>query len=188
MPMPKRIRLRAISDEEQQALGKLAASRKAPARLLQRARLIQAMGGEPALSPAQAARSVGFDNPDAGARWVRRFNDGGIAALEDRPRSGRPPTHDEALKGKLLSLALQKPHTLGLPFALWTLGRLQTAFQEREGLHLATSTIWEYVEAEGLQWKRQQSWFHAAEHHDAEFAEKRGPLSQPISNRRRARV
>jgi hypothetical protein len=62
-----------------------------------------------------------------------------------------------------LDLALQKPCSLGLPFAMWTLERLQTAFFEREGIQLATSTIWEYVEAECLRWKRQQSWFHEAD-------------------------
>lgn len=184
--MAKRICLRSVAAEEQAPLRALAGSRKAPVRLVQRARLIRAMLEDASLSAAQAARAVGFTNPDAGARWVRRFNDGGLAALEDRPRSGRPPTHDETVKGTLLSLALQKPRSLGLPFAFWTLERLQVAFQEREGLHLATSTIWEYVEAEGLRWKRQQSWFHEAERHDAEFAEKRGPLLQPTSLRRSA--
>jgi transposase len=180
--MPKRIRLRSLSDQEQQALRKLGASRKAPARLVQRARLIRAMLDDPTLSAAQAARSVGFDNPDAGARWVRRFNDGGLPALEDRPRSGRPPTHEEALKGQLLSLALQKPRSLGLPFALWTLERLQDALLGRTGVRLATSTIWTYIEAEGLRWKRQQSWFHEAERHDEQFAQKRGPSSPPTSS------
>lgn len=182
--MPKRIRLRSLSDQEQQALRKLGASRKAPARLVQRARLLGALLDNPVLSAAQAARSVGFDNPDAGARWVRRFNDGGLPALEDQPRSGRPPKHEQALKGKLLGLALQKPRSLGLPFALWTLERLQVAFQERQGIRLATSTIWTYVEAEGLRWKRQQSWFHEALRHDEQFAQKRGPSSQPTSSHR----
>jgi len=40
--------------------------------------------------------------------------------------------------------------------------------------HLATSTIWEWVEAEGLKWRRQEGWFHEAEIHDDRFAEKRG--------------
>ena len=45
------------------------------------------------------------------------------------------------MKKKLISMALQKPRTLGLPYALWTLERLQTAFEEREGIHLSDSTI-----------------------------------------------
>ena len=64
--------------------------------------------------------------------------------------------------------------TLGYPFELWTLERLQRAFEERQQVHLSDSTIWEWLEAEGLEWKRQQSWFHNAEKHDPEFVEKRG--------------
>jgi transposase len=186
--MPKRVRLRSVSEQEQAQLRKLVASRTAPVRLVQRARLIQAMLDDPSFSAAEAARSVGFDNPDAGARWVRRFNEGALAALEDRPRSGRPAEHDQVLRGKLVSLALQKPRSLGYPFALWTLERLQGAFHEREGVHLASSTIWEYIEAEGLTWKRQQSWFHEPQRHDPEFVEKRGLSSAPTSLRPNERV
>ena len=79
-----------------------------------------------------------------------------------------------------MSLALQKPMTLGCPFQLWTLARLQQAFEERRGTHLSDSTIWEWLAAEGLKWKRQQSWSHDAAKHDPEFVEKRGASLQPI--------
>jgi len=106
--------------------------------------------------------------------WVKRFNAEGIAGLDDKPKAGRPPTRDPSVCSALIALARQKPDSLGYPFKLWTLERLQTAFQERNGVHLSDSTIWEWVEAEGFRWKRQQSWFHDAEKQDPEFAEKRG--------------
>ena len=43
----------------------------------------------------------------------------------------------------MIDLALQKPRSLGYPFEVWTLGRLQTAFTEKTGIHLSDSTIWE---------------------------------------------
>jgi transposase len=95
--------------------------------------------------------------------------------LEDEPRPGHPRTHDETVRSGLVSLAVQKPNTLGYPFKLWTLERLQAAFQERQGVHLSDSTIWTWLDEEGLEWKRQQSWFHEADKHDPEFEEKRGP-------------
>ena len=98
----------------------------------------------------------------------------GLAGLEDKPKPGRPPIHDQKVRSALISLATQKPDTLGYPFKLCTLERLQNAFQEREGVHLSDSTIWEWVEGEGFKWKRQQSWFHEAEKHNPEFVEKRG--------------
>ena len=89
-------------------------------------------------------------------------------------RPGRQPTHKPEVRSALIALATQKPNTLGYPFKLWTLERLQRAFEERNHTHLSDSTIWEWLDAEGLEWKRQESWFHEAAKHDPEFVEKRG--------------
>ena len=147
--------------------------------LVQRARVITQMLADPKLSATESGLQVGFSNV-MGAVWVRRINEEGLAGLEDRPRAGRPPTHDEAVRSALINLALQKPRSLGYPFELWTLERLQDAFEEQEGVHLSDSTIRTWMEAEGFRWKRQQSWFRDVEKHDPEFVEKRGPSSRPM--------
>jgi transposase len=168
------VKLRSLTTEEEVEIRRLAASRKAPHRLVQRAQVIAAMLDDPKLPATHAGIKVGFSGQQSGLTWVRRFNEAGLVGLEDKPKSGRPPTHDQTVRSELISLALQKPDSLGYPFKLWTLERLQTAFEERQGVHLSDSTIWEWVEAEGFSWKRQQSWFHEAEKHDPEFVEKRG--------------
>jgi len=168
------VKLRSLTTEEETEIRRLAGSRKEPHRLVQRAKVIVAMLNDPKLFAVQAGLQAGFSGIQSGVTWVKRFNEKGLAGLEDKPKSGRPPTHDQTVRSALVSLALQKPDTLGYPFKLWTLERLQTAFQEREGVHLSDSTIWEWVEGEGFKWKRQQSWFHEAEKHDPEFVEKRG--------------
>jgi transposase len=58
----------------------------------QRARivLLAAQG----LPNAEIARRVGVSGPTV-LSWRNRYQDGGIAALADAPRSGRPPVHDE---------------------------------------------------------------------------------------------
>lgn len=172
--MPNRLQLRPVSASEEAQIRHLAASRAKPARLVQRAQVIEAMLETPELSAKEAGFQAGYRSAPSGQKWVRRFNDGGLEALGDRSRSGRPPIHGEEVRSKLLDLVLQKPRSLGYPFVLWTLERLQEAFFEQEEVHLATSTIWEWVEAEGLKWRRQESWFHEAEIHDDRFAEKRG--------------
>jgi len=172
--MPKRIRLRALTTEEKAEIERLAASRKESIRLVQRARIIAAMAEDPALTATAAGYKAGFKSSAIGPLWVKRFNEDGLAGLEDRPRPGRKPVHSEAVRSALISLALQKPRSLGYPFELWTLERLQTAFKERQGVHLSDSTIWTWMADEGFQWKRQQSWFHGVEKHDPEFVEKRG--------------
>lgn len=172
--MPKRIALRTLTSEEEAAIRRLANSRKEPLGLVQRARVIAAMLADPSLPASRAGEQVGFKGAPRGIHWVKRFNELGLAGLLDGDRPGRPPTHGQETRSALLDLALQKPQTLGYPFALWTLERLQTAFQERHGIHLSDSTIWTWVEAEGFRWRKQESWFHASEKHDPAFAEKRG--------------
>lgn len=139
--MPKRIALRRLTTEEEAEIRRLAKSRKEPMRLVQRARVIEAMLDDPNLSPSRAGEKVGFKGAPMGIHWVRCFNEKGVAGLMDGERSGRPANHSQETRSALLDLALQKPRNLGYPFELWTLERLQNAFKERHGVHLSDSTI-----------------------------------------------
>jgi transposase len=172
--MPKLIRLHSLTTEEQAEIQRIANSRKEPYRLVQRARVIATIETNPNVPASEAGQKAGFKSAAMGILWVKRFNAEGIAGLQDRPRAGRKPTHSQEVRSELISLALQKPSSLGHPFELWTLERLQRAFKERQGVHLSDSTIWTWMDEEGFKWKRQQSWFHEAEKHDPEFVEKRG--------------
>jgi transposase len=172
--MPKRIRLRPLTTEEQAEIHRLVASRTEAVRLVQRARIIAAMAADPELTATEAGLRAGFASNAMGSLWVKRFNEEGLAGLQDRPRPGRQPTHSQAVRSALISMALQKPRSLGYPFELWTLERLQRAFEERQGVHLSDSTIWTWMDEEGFHWKRQESWFHDVEKHDPQFVEKRG--------------
>ena len=176
--MRKAVKLRTLTTEEDTEIKMLAASRKEQVRRVQRARVIALMIADPRLRASEAGLQAGFKSPQMGPEWVRRFNENGLQGLEDRPRPGKKPTHKPEVKSALIALATQKPSSLGYPYELWTLERLQKAFEERQHTHLSDSTIWEWLEAEGLEWKRQQSWFHDAEKHDPEFVEKRGASSR----------
>ena len=174
--MPKRIALRTLTTEEEAEIRRLANSRKEPKSMVQRAQVIETMLDNPGMAASRAGEQVGFKGAPMGIKWVRRFNEAGIAGLMDSERSGRPATHTQEVRSALLDLALQKPRSLGYPFELWTLERLQRAYKERYGLHLSVSTIWSWVEAEGFRWRRQESWFPEPEKHDPEFTKKRGLL------------
>ena len=173
--MPKRIQLRTLTEEEEEEIRRLAKSRSASMRMVQRAKIIVAMLDSPDLPASHAGQKAGLKSDVSGIQWVRRFNEEGIGGLEDRPRSGKPVTHTEQVRSQLIDLALQKPQSIGYPFELWTLTRIQIAYKEQYGMHLSRSTIWEWFKDEGLAWKRQQSWFQNAERHDPDFVEKRGP-------------
>jgi putative transposase len=167
-----------LTTEEANELNRMAHSRTVPHRVVQRAPIVWASAhGEtaPVIAP-----QVGLSALRVRA-WIQRFNRDGLAGLRDAPRSGRPRRHDETARGMVIALARTKPRSRGYPFALWTLARLQQALQERHGLHVAPATIWKWLQAEGLVWKRQQSWFQVPG--DAGFVEKRGPSSRPTRRR-----
>jgi transposase len=178
--MPKRIMLRAVSSAEKQEIRRLAQARKEGVEVVRRAHLIKYLIKHPEVPASRAGMRVGFGSNASGAHWVKRFNAEGVEGLRDRPKSGRPPRHNQEKRSQVINLAVQKPSTLGYPFALWTLERLRVAIEERYGYRFSRSTIWKWLDDEGLQWKRQQSWFHEAEKHDPEFVEKRGPSSGPM--------
>lgn len=174
------LQVRSLTAHEAQELMRLAHSRTAPHRLVQRAHIIWA-SAQGVKAPAMATQT-GLTARCVRA-WINRFNAQGLAGLADRPRSGRPRQHDQGDRGTVVALARTKPRRLGYPFELWTLARLRQALQERHGLHVAPGTIWKWLRAEGLAWKRQQSWLRATL--DADFVATRGRSSGPTRGRSR---
>ena len=161
--------LRELSAEEASAVESLARSRTAAARRVERARLVwRASHGE---TPPSIAETLGL-SAETVRRRIRRFNAEGLAALEDRPRSGRPATYSADEVAAVIAAALTDPRRVGLPFASWTLDRLAAYLLEHKGIAMRRSRIDEILLKEGLRWRRQETWF--GERVDPEFAEKRG--------------
>lgn len=174
-------RLRALTPEEQIAIQQLAHSRTAAARLVERARMVwHAAQGEHV--PTIAAR-LAVDARTV-RTWLPRFQAAGLAGLHDRARSGRPSTYSPETVGEVLNTAATPPQQLGLPFASWTLDRLQAFLNEERDIPMKRSRIDELILAEGLRWRSQESWF--GERADPAFAEKRGSSSSCIPSLRRA--
>jgi transposase len=175
------LQVRPLTAEESAELGRRAASRTLPARVVERAKLILLLH-EGERVPAVAGRlGVGAD---VVRTWLKRFNAEGLDGLRDRPRSGRPATYTPEQVGEVIAASLTKPDALGLPFGNWTLDRLQAYLSEVKGLPIKRSRIDEILLAEGLRWRQQETWF--GERVDPAFAEKRGPSSR--STRPRLRI
>src|SRR5919199_1870075 len=100
------LRLRALTAEERSAVEKLAHSRTALARQVERARIIW-RASEGASAPVIAA-ALSID-AETVRRRVRRFNAEGLAALEDHPRSGRPATYSADEVAMVIATALTAP-------------------------------------------------------------------------------
>jgi transposase len=58
--------------------------------------------------------------------WLAAYQAGGIAALADAPRQGRPPKADPAYLVALAAVVATPPRTLGMSFDVWTSSRLST--------------------------------------------------------------
>lgn len=173
--------LRDLTAEEASAVKALAHSRTAPAQRVERARLIwRASRGE---TPPYIAAALGLD-AETVRRRIRRFNTEGLGALEDHHRSGRPPTYTVDEVAIVIAAALTDPRGLGLPFAAWTLDRLAAYLLEHKGIAMRRSRIDEILLAEGLRWRRHESWF--GERVDPGFAEKRGGSRRSTPRRPRA--
>jgi transposase len=178
--MPRTLSLRELTTDERSAVERLAHSRTAPARLVERARIVLAvLDGE---RVAVLAQRLGCRVATV-YLWAHRFNDAGLAGLQDQPRGGRPPTYTRDEVGVVVATALTDPQTLGLSFASWTLDRLAAYLAEQKGIAMKRSRIDELLIAEGLRWRKEETWF--GERVDPDFAEKRGlsnsSTPQPLS-------
>lgn len=173
--------LRPLTDEEVRAIDRLAHSRTASARAVERAQMIW-RAREGARVPA-IARALGVDAKTV-RLWLTRFNAQGIVGLTDAPRSGRPPVYAATEVGEIVAASLTKPDDLGLPFGSWTLDRLTAYLHEQKGLAIGRTRVGEILRAEGLRWRTEETWF--GERVDPDFVEKRGPSSR--STRRHLRI
>ena len=170
--------LRTLSPEEHATIEKLAHSRTAAARLVERARiLLLANQGHrvPAIAHQLQLTAITVRT------WLKRFNAAGLAALTDKPRTGRPATYTPQQVAEVIATSLTPPEQLGLPFASWTLDRLEAYVNEHKAIAIKRSRIDDLLIAEGLRWRTQETWF--GERVDPEFAKKRGALRNSIRTR-----
>ena len=70
-------------------------------------------------------------------RWVGRFVAGGIPALADAPRPGRPAVADASYRRAAEAALEAGPRALGLPFDVWTSARLATYLERETGVRVA---------------------------------------------------
>ena len=174
------IRLRALSDEEREQLGRMARSRTLGAGRVRRAQIV--VHAAEGLKPPEIGARMGLCGATV-RHWLKRFNARGLEGLEEDVRTGRPPTYSAEQRSAVIDAALTRPADLGLPFAAWTLDRLVAHLTER-GIGMRRSRISEILIREGLRWRHEETWF--GERVDPEFARKRGRSSSSTRRHRPA--
>src|SRR5260370_35173268 len=156
MGMGKRLRLRELSAEECRALERVARSRTAPARQVERAKVVLAA----AQGEGVGAIAEHFHlSPATVYVWWHRFEAQGLAGLADQPRGGRPPTYTCEQVSVVVQTALTDPQTLGCSFASWTLDRLAAYLAGQHGIPMKRTGLSERLIAEGWGCRRQETSF-----------------------------
>ena len=193
--MPTHLRVRELTDEERKTVERVVRARTASVREVERARIIE--GASAGKRVAEIAADLDCDRRTV-RLWIKRFNAAGLAGLGDDPRAGHPPTYTPEQVGEVLAAALSKPTDLGLPFASWTLDRLEAYLNEEKDLPIKRSRIDELLIDEGVRWRTQEGWLGERATRekrettsttedkpiDSEFAQKRGRLRPSIPIRR----
>ena len=150
----------------------LASSQRAPYAQVRRARII--LLAADGFSNAEIARWLCTDEKTA-RRWRDRFAAApGLAALQDRRRSGRPPRIAPAVRAKVISLACDRPADCKAPFRLvWTRKSLADAVAKATDVRMSESEIGRILSARELRPHRVRPWLHCQ---DPAFNEKIEPI------------
>lgn len=167
--MPKRVKLRPLTDEERDQLEQIKRSRTAEQRQVERARIILSLAE--GRTPSEVAAEIGRSEPTVYER-LHRFNKQGVGSLRDEQRSGRPMTYSEEERGRMVATAKTRPSVLALEYTHWTLDRLVEYVNQVLGIPISRSQLGEILHLEGLKWYQEKTYF--TESPDPQFAEKRG--------------
>jgi transposase len=108
----------SIGTEDLARLVSIAQSRTEPASRVERARILLAYREDPSFFAV--GRALGVHHQTVQRCVERALAYGPMAALDDRPRSGKEPTITAEAKAWLVSLACRKAKELGYPHELWT--------------------------------------------------------------------
>jgi hypothetical protein len=151
--------LRAMTEEEEAWLQRIARATREPANHVIRAKQLVAVAAGQSYS--QAARLTGRRSGDAVAQLGRRFNREGIPALERRGGGGAKPTAGVGEREQSVAQARRCPQPAQDGTATWSLQVLQRALRKSAPQHwgrLSTYTMWAVLPEAGLQWGRTRSW------------------------------
>src|SRR5687768_14078989 len=134
--MAAHVRTVEVPDADRRELERRARSKGAPAREVERARIVLlAAEGVPG---KRIAALVGCAEPTV-VTWRGRYAEHGLAGLDDLPRPGKPPQLPEALRDRVLELTLTQPPTQ-YGATHWS-SRLLAAALTAEGTPISHATI-----------------------------------------------
>ncbi len=147
-------------------------SRQAVGRVALRAQMV--LLSERGYSVPEIAR-VHDCGTDVVRGWLHRYEEQGVAGLEDEPRSGRPSK--DPLVGNIVDAqASQSPRNSGLLQSCWTVALLAAFLATRFGLVLSGASVRRYLHLQGWRWRR--PWLDPTSKPDPEVVQKLAELER----------
>jgi len=104
------LRVRAMSDGAVEPIRPLAYSRTAPARTVERVRLVWLAHQGRRVSAIAEELHV---PPTTVRSWLQRFNGSGLAGLAEKSRAGRPARYTPEQVSEVIAVSLTNPRELG---------------------------------------------------------------------------
>lgn len=101
--------------------------------------------------PPQAVGEMVSASRSSVQNWHQRWRNGGLEALANQPRPGRPPKANATYRDVLERTLETDPHALGYVFSVWTLERLSQHLERETGISLSVGRLaiwlerWGYV-------------------------------------------
>lgn len=168
MPGPRSQRIVELDAASRAALEGVVRRTTAPVGLVRRARIVLLVAEGKPLD--QIARQVGV-RPNVVRTWADRYRAGGLDALEDRPRSGRPRTFPPEVALHLVRRACDLPEQAGRSLSQWDCAELvrQLVIDEVVAA-ISPQTVQRILAANRLKPWRSHVWLHPRTPRDAAFA------------------
>ncbi len=150
--------LRPLTEPEREALQRV---RRAPSEtVIRHQRAIALLAVADGMSLIEAARAAGWRVHDTVTRLIRRFNERGLAALDDLPRSGHPRSYGPTERTRIEQELRRSPLLKEDGTATWSLTTLQRTLRDApDGLpQVSTFTILHSIHQAGYTWQQNRTW------------------------------
>ncbi len=156
MAQPQKEPLRALSEQEERELQRLAKATSERLDVVRRAQaLVAVAGGKPF---TEAAQEAGLKSGKGVGKLVKRFNTGGLAALSIAAGRGRKPTYTSEQHARMLAEVQREPDREKDQTATWSLLLLRTALRKEALPSVARETIRQVLHEAGYSYQRTRTW------------------------------
>jgi transposase len=156
MAHPQKAPLRAVSEQEERALKRLARATSERLDVVRRAKVILAVASGQSFT--EAAQEVGLKSADGVGKLVKRFNAHSLSALWIAAGAGRKPTYTSQQRARILKEVQRAPDRKEDQTGTWSLMTLRQALREMDLPDIAAETIREVLHEAGYRYLRTRTW------------------------------